>query len=200
MICLNFDIVLKNSFSGIEIEYGIIKGDSTILFIKTGHYGSIYGYNNKYIEIAKNINSKYGSTVICSSNPFNGINPLDDAMKVIDDYCSDMNFEDYQIYYVGNSNGGIIGARWGYLYPKIKKLLLLNAPLMMNLHHTKDGLSRFTGEKNILVYGDKDPSFRYVELLNNINSRLEYHIASNQDHHFSNGDNPINDFIENYLY
>ena len=42
------------------------------------------GWSNEYLEIAKAINKEYGSTVICSSNPFDGNNPLDNAMEIIE--------------------------------------------------------------------------------------------------------------------
>lgn len=52
-----------------EIEYGIIHGNNTIVFIKVGLKGSIYGYKNKYLRIAKKLNKEHGCTVIVASNP-----------------------------------------------------------------------------------------------------------------------------------
>ena len=46
----------KNT-SGFSIDYGIIEGNNNILFIKVGQNGSIYGYDNKYLKIANNINT-----------------------------------------------------------------------------------------------------------------------------------------------
>ena len=51
-----------------EIEYGIIHGNNTIVFIKVGLKGSIYGYKNKYLRIAKKLNKEHGCTVIVASN------------------------------------------------------------------------------------------------------------------------------------
>ena len=51
------------------------------------------------------------------------------------------NFKDYEVYYMGNSNGGIIGAQFGIKYPQIKRMLLINPPLMINWHRTKEGLN-----------------------------------------------------------
>ena len=36
--------------------YGIIRGNETIVFIKPGLGGSIYGYENKYFKIKKKLN------------------------------------------------------------------------------------------------------------------------------------------------
>ena len=97
---LKFDKIVKSNLEDITtIEYGIIEGNNTIVFIKSGQNGSIYGYNNKYIKMAKRLNKKYKCTVICSSNPFDGNNPLDNAFTVIEKYTS--KFEDYKVYYLG---------------------------------------------------------------------------------------------------
>ena len=85
---MKFDKIIKDGL----IEYGIINGNNTIVLIKSGANGSLYGYNNKYLTIASRINKEYGYTVICSSNPFDGNNPLDNAMEVIDNYVKDYYF------------------------------------------------------------------------------------------------------------
>ena len=95
----DYDSIVYSRFSDdIIINYGIIKGNSTIIFIKAGQDGSCYGYQDKYLKIAKSLNVKYGFSVICSSNPFNWVNPLDDAMQVIDNYCKDNNLNNYVIW------------------------------------------------------------------------------------------------------
>ena len=183
----DYDIIIHSPFKDIAIiDYGIMKGSNTIIFIKVGQDGSIYGYENKYLKIANSINSKYGYTVICSSNPFDGNNPLDNAMEVINKYCSDSNYKDYEIYYMGHSNGGIIGAQFGFNYPKIKRMLLVNAPLMINLHKTKNGIKSFKGDKLVLVYGSLDQSYKYIELLSPLlNDIVQLQIIEGQDHYFS---------------
>ena len=56
---LKFDKIVKSNLEDIAvIEYGIIEGNNTIVFIKSGQNGSIYGYNNKYIKMAKRLNKK----------------------------------------------------------------------------------------------------------------------------------------------
>ena len=39
-------------------------------------------------------------------NPFDGNNPLDNAMSIIEEYAS--KFDNYKIYYLGYSNGALI--------------------------------------------------------------------------------------------
>ena len=143
---LKFDKIVKSNLEDITvIEYGIIEGNNTIVFIKSGQNGSIYGYNNKYIKMAKRLNKKYKCTVICSSNPFYGNNPLDNAFTVIEKCTS--KFEDYKVYYLGFSNGALIGAYFGINYPKIKRMLLVNMPLIYDINLIKNNLNNFNNEK-----------------------------------------------------
>ena len=60
-----FDNILKVQ----QIEYGIISGDKKIIYIKAGNGGSIYGYENKYLKMAKQINNCSGYNVVVASNP-----------------------------------------------------------------------------------------------------------------------------------
>ncbi len=183
----DYDQIIHSQLEDIAvIDYGIVKGNETIVFIKAGQDGSMYGYQNKYLKIADNINKEYGYTVICSSNPFDGTNPLDNAMKVIEDYCEEQEFDDYKIFYMGHSNGALIGAWFGVNYPRIKRMLLVNGPLMYNWHKTKEGIQKFSGEKLVLVYGSLDQSFQYTGLIKPLeNEKVKLEIIEGQDHHFS---------------
>lgn len=198
---MEFDIVLHRKFKDkITIDYGIIKGNNNIFLIKAGQDGSMRGYDDKYLKIAKKVNSEFGSTVICSSNPFDGTNPLNDAMEVIEQYVKENNFNDYEIYYMGYSNGGIVGARYAYIYPKIKKMLLINAPLMYNYSDTKKGISEFKGNVTA-VYGSLDKSYPYIELLDEIeNTKFNYYVIEGQDHLFSKDTYDFKNLPFDYLY
>lgn len=183
----DYDKIIHSQFKDtIIIDYGIINGNETIVFIKAGQDGSMYGYQNKYLKIANNINQKYGYTVICSSNPFDGTNPLDNAIKVIKNYCNEQNFKDYKIYYMGTSNGALTGVWFGVNYPKIKRMLLINAPLIYNWRKTKESIKNFSGEKMVLVYGSLDQSYKYTRLIKPLeNEKVKLQIIEGQDHLFS---------------
>lgn len=200
MLDLKFDKEIHSKFEDIAIiDYGIVEGDNIIIFIKPGQNGSLYGYQNKYIKMARKLNEKYGCSVICSSNPFDGNNPLDNAMEVIDDYAK--KFDDYKIYYLGYSNGALIGAWFGTNYPKIKRMALINGPLMYNYHKTKEGALSFKGERLSFVYGEYDQSIRYVELLNSIeNNKIKVYIEEGQDHHFSKSEEEFQRIPDKYLF
>ena len=197
---LKFDKEIHSKFEDIAIiDYGIVEGNNIIVFIKAGQNGSLYGYQNKYIKMAKRLNKKYGCSVICSSNPFDGNNPLDNAMEVIEDYAK--RFDDFKIYYLGYSNGALIGAWFGIKYPKIKKMALVNGPLMYNLYKTKEGALSFKGESINFIYGEYDQSIGYVELLKSIeNDKIKVFIEDGQDHHFSKSEEDFQKIPEKYLF
>lgn len=197
---LKFDKEIHSKFEDIAIiDYGIIEGNNIIVFIKAGQNGSLYGYQNKYINMAKRLNQKYGCSVICSSNPFDGNNPLDNAMTIIENYAK--RFDDYKIYYLGYSNGALIGAWFGIKYPKIKRMVLVNGPLMYNLHKTKEGALSFKGESINFIYGEYDQSIGYVELLKSIeNDKIKVFIEEGQDHHFSKSEEDFQKIPEKYLF
>ena len=197
---LVFDKEIHSKFmNNIIIDYGIINGNNTIVFIKAGQNGSLYGYNNKYIKMAKRLNNKYNCTVICSSNPFDGHNPLDNAMTIIEDYASI--FKEYKIYYLGFSNGALIGAWYGYKYPKIKRMALVNGPLMFNYHKTKEGSLSFKGESLNFIYGEYDQSIDYLDILKAIQTnKIKVYVEDKQDHHFSKSEEEFQLLPDKYLF
>ena len=197
---LKFDKEIHSKFEDIAIiDYGIVEGNNIIVFIKAGQNGSLYGYQNKYIKMAKRLNQKYGCSVICSSNPFDGNNPLDNAMEIIEDYAKI--FDNYKIYYLGYSNGALIGAWFGVKYPKIKRMALVNGPLMYNFHKTKEGALSFNGDMISFIYGEYDQSIGYIDLLKNMeNDKIKVFVEKGQDHHFSKSEESFQEIPEKYLF
>lgn len=196
---LKFDKEIHSNFNDEIIDYGIVEGNNIIVFIKAGQDGSLYGYQNKYIKMARRLNKKYGCSVICSSNPFDGNNPLDNAMKIIEDYAKI--FDNYKIYYLGYSNGALIGAWFGVKYPKIKRMALVNGPLMYNFHKTKEGALSFNGDMISFIYGEYDQSIGYIDLLKNMeNDKIKVFVEKGQDHHFSKSEESFQEIPEKYLF
>ena len=196
---LKFDKEIHSNFNDEIIDYGIIEGNNIIVFIKAGQDGSLYGYQNKYIKMARRLNKKYGCSVICSSNPFDGNNPLDNAMEIIEDYAKI--FDNYKIYYLGYSNGALIGAWFGVKYPKIKRMALVNGPLMYNFHKIKEGALSFNGDMISFIYGEYDQSIGYIDLLKNMeNDKIKVFVEKGQDHHFSKSEESFQEIPEKYLF
>ncbi len=149
----DFDEIVQQKYNDKEIGYGILYGTGEkALLIKTGQDGSIYGYEDKYLELACMINKKYGVSVVVSSNPYDRTDSLGQAIGIIRNKMAGVQ----DVYYMGNSNGAILGARFGHSHPELKKMLLINGSLMINWPQTKAGTEKFTGEKIVFVYGCGD--------------------------------------------
>jgi hypothetical protein len=188
------DVVKKN-----KIEYGIINGNSRLLFIKVGNGGSICGEENKYLRISQKIHDNYGCSVLVASNPV--------EINIKDSIAMDLEFirESFphicEISAFGHSNGGQMLVSYAYTSPMIKDVLAVNVPLMINLHKTKEGIKNFSGNKIHMIYGEKDPSFRYIEILNSsLSPKFSYSTVKNANHMF---ENMIDEFIslpERFLF
>lgn len=196
-----FDCFFSNIFHGRILQYGIFKGNDTIILIKPGQDGSLIGYKNKYYNLATYLNSKYGYTIVCCNNPYDRkYNSLEDAVNVIEEYVKEMNFEEYKIYFLGTSNGGVLGAKHCYLYPNIKRFLMLNPPLFIFFNNMKEGLKKFDGEKIVFLYGDLDPSYMFTWLLDLVgNDKISYNILEDEDHNLSNNHYTLEELVEKYL-
>lgn len=162
----------------IDDMYGIVSGGEDVFFIKTEANSSIYGYQNKYLKIAKRISYKYGLTVIIANNSSDVT--LENDFSNLDKYLKG------NIYFMGVSNGAAQAIQSEYVSAKIKKMLLVNIPLMINLHKTKEGIKNYKG-RLICVFGSKDPSFNYLPLIQDFRN-VNVAVVPNQDHNFSNGD------------
>ncbi|MBR5129856.1 MAG: alpha/beta hydrolase [Alphaproteobacteria bacterium] len=186
----DFDEVIHRQFENSIIEYGIIKGNNIVFFVKAGANGSMRGYQDKYLKMGLNLHEKYGFTVVCSSNPFAQAESICQAIEVIEEYVQGL----YQIYYFGHSNGAVMGARYAWKYPQIKRLCLVNGPLMINWHQTKEGVGSFQGECMVFIYGEDDFSVKFVGLFNLIDKKsVSAHIIPGADHHFVG---MLDEFIE----
>lgn len=171
---------------GTEITYGITHGNNTIVFIKVGMNGSIYGYKNKYLKIAKALNKKHGCTVIVSSNP-NGLEDnFESEMKSLKAYAYYHKWEDYQVYYMGHSLGATLGIINAWKYPDIKKLACINGPLFVDSEVLINGMKNFSGENMHLIYGSKDPSFDTANLFAEYESdKMVFTRIHGADHNFT---------------
>ena len=163
-------------------QFGIIQGEKYLVFIKTGKGGSIEGFKNKYLNICDFLFKKYGYTFVVSANPKDSVCDLEEEIKCISKYIGDYK----EIYFVGISNGASIGAAQCRKIEKIKNAVLINAPLMINFHKIKEGAQKFRGNNMYFLYGEDDPSCRYIEILDSIkNTACKYKIIKGEGHDFS---------------
>lgn len=154
-----YDVVVDNQF-------GIMRGRNKLVFIKTGRGGTINGYENKYLNICGFLADRYGYSFVVSSNPVDSVCNLQIEINQINEYVGDYD----EIFYIGVSNGASVGAEQCWKIDLIKNALLINGPLMINWPKSKAGAERFKGQRMLFVYGNQDPSFRYVELIDFINN------------------------------
>lgn len=158
-------------------QYGLMLGKSKLVFIRTGAAGSIYGYKNKYLELASKIQNERGYAVVVSANPVGSPLNLQEELEKISTYLIDIK----EIILIGISRGRLLVLQQGYLNTRVSRILAIN------WHKTKKGLINFSGAKVQVVFGQYDPSVDYSDLI----ERLEVletdgssQIISKADHNF----------------
>ena len=175
------------------INIGYIDGSNKVLFIKTGQGGSIFGYENKYLNLAVWAKEQYGCSVVVSST----------SVDTQDAYDYDMNFleqiagENIEVYYLGVSKGGLIGCWYGLEDGRIKRMTTVNAPLMINYHNrTLPALKKATQEQLTMIYGSEDPSAFYTQ---SVAKYVKVEIIEGEDHYLKNGKTSLIQIVDKYL-
>lgn len=182
---MKYDHVFDYQINNKKVNIGVLNGNNTIVLVIPGQNTDIYGYEERYLKLSTKMNKDYGVSVIISSNPFKMDDPIEELMFFINKYAE--KFDDYKLYYFGFSKGANIGAQFATLEDKFKRLVLVNGPLMINYHKTKDGINRFNGEKMTFVYGELDPSFKYSELITlEPKDNIKLLTLKNMDHNVKN--------------
>jgi hypothetical protein len=94
--------------------------------------------------------------------------------------------EDFEIYYLGVSKGGLIGIWHGCDEPRIVRMVSVNAPLMINYHgKTLPGVKKLGRDRLTMVYGSLDPSYKYVPF---VEKHANVRILKGEDHNLKNLD------------
>ncbi len=176
----------------INQRFGIFPGAMPCVFIKTGNGGTLYGEKGKYLTLAERINNETGRFVCVAANPVEEeCNLLDEVSFLLSNFPTID-----EITYIGNSNGAYVGAQQVWKIEIIKRALLINPPLMINFHKTREGAECFHGELMMFVYGDKDPSFRFFELLSTIkNESVQSFFVPGADHNFTGLEDKFEELI-----
>lgn len=203
----DFDIKVSAFCNSVQIDYGIINGKFNIesshivVYIKAGLTGSIYGYENKYLKMAKNLNEKFGVSVFVASNPEGTGNSIGHGLQIIKNYCKERQIKQFNVYFVGVSNGGVQGLFAFEKNPLINKALLIGAPLNYNPDLIQKALINFNGEKLHLICGDKDPGFGLFKLYSELeNEKIIFTAFLNVDHVFSGNTELFIKLPEKYLF
>lgn len=190
---LSYDKTTSKTIAGEKIHYGIVYGNEKIVFIKVGAGGSIRGYQDKYLQMAHRAHERLGATVICASNP-----DVDYAAQVVADkamiaeVATACDFADYEVFFVGTSDGGYQNLLLAQQVHQTRKLLGINASLI-DADDLVIQLQKLPHVKKILVYGTKDEVFQYIPILQAADCvNLEIITVEGADHEFKG---MVNEFI-----
>lgn len=174
-----------------EVEVAQYQGRTNkVVMIIVGKWGTTSGYQNKYITIASNLVEKQGAHVFVVENP--GIsrdNPklfIECAMNFVEKQMEKSDFNSWEIYGAGHSAGAHFWGRFWYLFPRVKKLLLINPVLSVNFFKLNDALKAYSWELKIIQWS-KDYDFFYSPLLDPIkNDQKQVIVLEWVNHEFSN--------------
>jgi len=177
---------------GNNIDYGIINGNNKIVFIKPGLGGSYLGYEEKYLKIAMRLYEKAGCSVISVSNPNDNKNHIGYDKEIITSYISNNGIKQPELFFFGHSNGCIKGLELAASGLFFHRIILINMPLMINLHKTKKYIAEIPQADIVAVYGEKDPSFSYIPFIDGKFANVKVLSVPNADHNFKGY---LNEFI-----
>lgn len=171
----DFDLIINN-------QIAIVKGSTTLLFIKGGSDSTYYGYNNKYLDIARTINKKYGLTVAVSSNKLFSVIDLKAELQSVFKAMNDH----YQVLFAGVSSGAVAAIEQSPDIDDLQKLLLINPPFTISLSKIKSALEAKEDATFNFVFGSNDPTYRFLPLLDNVKSQssINLKIVEGADHNF----------------
>jgi hypothetical protein len=190
---LSYDKVVSKTVAGEKFHYGILHGNEKIVFIKVGAGGSIRGYQDKYLQMAHRAHERLGATVICASNPFVAYDAQMVADKaMIAEVATACDFADYEVFFVGTSDGGYQNLLLAQQVHQTRKLLGINASLI-DADDLVIQLQKLPHVKKILAYGTEDDDFACVPMLQALTcENLEIITVEGADHEFKG---MVNEFI-----
>ena len=184
------------------VNFGLMEGNNGLLIIKTGSGGTIYGYENKYLTLAKKIRFQYGFGVIVSDNPMelSAADNMAVTISIAKKYWEENTLG--KAYYFGVSKGAQYGVMYAYQYDWVTKWLLLNMPLMINWHRSRAGLEKLLPTQQMtMLWGDRDPSYKYIELIDTIKGKnITRVVLPGVDHKLSGAAEEFVKLLEKYLF
>lgn len=167
-----------------KVEYKIIYGNEKIVFIKAGAGGNARGYKNKYIRMAQRIHNRLGATVICASNPDVQHEEIDEAE--IRRIISEKAFSDFEVYFIGTSDGAYHNLSLVKRFPETVKLVGINTSYI-DTSDFEERMSALPDIHKVLIYGTEDDDFdEVVPMLSEmISDKLELKFIEGADHSFT---------------
>jgi hypothetical protein len=194
MANLKYDKILSKTIGKEKINYGILYGNEKIVFIKVGADGSIRGYQDKYLKIAHRVHDRIGATVICASNPYIVEDKHINADKMlINKVTAEQGFDNYEMYFVGTSDGGYHSLLLSQQFSQTSKYLGINSS-HKGIEDFAERIQSLPQVMKYLVYGRKDEDFdKDVPTMNVLEcENLEIILLDEVDHDFKDR---VDDFI-----
>ena len=194
MTTLNYDKILSATVDGEKIKYGILFGNEKIVFIKVGADGNIRGYQDKYLKMAHRVHARIGATVICASNPYISEHAHIKADRaLIRKLIAERGFENYEMHFVGTSDGGYHSLLLAQQFSQTIKYLGINSS-HKGIEDFAERILNLSRVQKILVYGRDDEDFdKDFPTMNALAcDNLEIVVLDGVDHHFTN---KVDDFI-----
>ena len=183
---LSYDKTSSKTVFGEKISYGIIYGNDKIVFIKVGADGSIRGYQDKYLKMAHRVHDRLGTTVICASNPYIKHGHLEADQTMISKVAADCGFDDFEVYFVGTSDGGYQNLLLAKEIPQTVKILGIN-PSLSSVQDFVEKVQALPHVQKIMVYGTRDDAYNEcVPVLQALEcENLEIITVEGADHEFT---------------
>ena len=184
---MTFDYVSQFESEDAVLDYGCLYGNEKIVFIKVGLGGNYLGDESRYLKIARRLHEAHGCSVISVSNPYveNRRIDVEKDRSILRDFMQKQNFQNPELYFFGHSNGCVKGLELAASGVTFHRMILTNMPLMINFHKIKKWLAAISQTNIIAVYGERDPSYPYVPLLDGRTAGLETRIIPETDHNFA---------------
>lgn len=200
---MNYDKTSIITFDGEKIRYGILWGNEKIVFIKAGvpkdfdeedNETTEDDYVDKYLIMAHRVHARIGATVICASNcDLDGKMQLEVDKALIEKVITKRGFENYELYFVGTSDGGDHSLKLSQQFPETVKFLGINSS-WVSIDDFIERIKSLPRVKKAFVYGSKDVDYDYmVPRLKTLKcENIEIIIVDGADHDFTD---KVDDFI-----
>jgi predicted esterase len=180
------------------IEYGVVRGGAEIIFMKMGLGTDRLWPDSRYAVMARRLHEGDGCSVIVATNPHDGASHAEHDRAVLERYISEQGIGNPAVFFFGNSNGCIKGLELTACGISFRRMVLVNMPLMINFHKTKEYIARIPQTHILAVFGERDPSVSYVPFLEGRFENLRVLTVSGADHNFKGMENEfigLSDFL-----
>ena len=191
---MNYDRIISKTIDSEKIKYGILFGNEKIVFIKVGAGRNIRGHQDKYLIMAHRVRERIGATVICASNcDLDGKTQIKIDKALIKKVITDRGLDNYELYFVGTSDGGEHGLRLSEQFPETVRFLGLNSS-WSNIDDFIERIRSLSHVKKTFVYGAMDDDFDdIVPRLKKLEcDNLQILVLEGVDHDFTG---KVDDFI-----